>query len=376
MRCDPGHVKIKNVRCGRHGFVICIFYLLLFFVALSLSCRQKAPVESDVNAPAVVVTVNGVDITEDDVEALVKPELEKMTAKVQQLPPELVKQYKSQLRQLVRDKLVTEQLLDERVEQANIVVTEEDVITQLKENGSLQQPPLSLEEIQKIIEARGENFDEYVRHIQTSKEMKYQKFMETQWAGKINVTEDDARKYYSENPNEFKISEQVRASHILIKPDASTDADPNEAKAKAKVKAQNLLKQIREEADFAELAKANSDCPSGADGGDLDFFGRGIMAAPFEKAAFALKPGQMSDIVETRFGYHIIKVTDRKGASVVTFEQAKINIINKLKQEKEIEFVKEYIQALKEKADIVYPISKEPEPEPDNAALPSQPGSK
>ena len=127
---------------------------------------------------------------------------------------------------------------------------------------------------------------------------------------KIDVTENDANNYYSGNPKEFETPEQVKASHILIASDTSdTSVDPNDAKAKALAKAEQLLAQLKDGADFAELAKANSTCPSASKGGDLGFFSKGDMVAPFEEAAFALEPGQLSDIVETKFGYHIIKRT-------------------------------------------------------------------
>ena len=116
----------------------------------------------------------------------------------------------------------------------------------------------------------------------------------------------------------LQIQEWVRASHILIKPaDADTNVDDqpnakNEAKAAALVKAEDLLEQIKNGADFEALAKEHSSCASAAKRGDLGFFPRGRMVASFEKAAFDLKVGQVSGIVETNFGYHIIKVTDRK----------------------------------------------------------------
>jgi len=97
------------------------------------------------------------------------------------------------------------------------------------------------------------------------------------------------------------------------------------------------------------------------------------MVAPFEKAAFALKPGQLSDVVETRYGYHIIKATDHKDAQVIPFEQAKGDIINKLTLQKQSEIANEYIESLKSKANIVYPPGKEPKP--DSPALPALPSS-
>ncbi len=112
--------------------------------------------------------------------------------------------------------------------------------------------------------------------------------------------------------------EQVRVSHILIK---AADLDPdvaeppnaqNEAKAAAVAKAEELLEQIRNGADFEALAREHSSCPSAAKGGDLGFFARGRMVSNFEKVAFDLKVGEVSDIVETIFGYHIIKVTGHR----------------------------------------------------------------
>ncbi len=356
MRRYPELLKSGNAGSKRQRFLLFIFYVSLCFVAWGSACRPKAPAKPE----NVAVTVNGVGITETEVQALVQPELDKIAAKAAQLPPEFAEQYEEQVRQWALEKLISEQLLDEQVKEAEINVTEEEVISQVREILADQQPPLSLEQYRERLKEIGRSFDEYKKEFR--KQLGYQKLMEPQWADEINVTEDDARKYYSENPKQFEIPEQVRASHILIKPDISDpNIDPNEAKATAKAKAEDLLKQITEGADFAELAKTNSGCPSGAKGGDLGFFGKGQMVAPFEKAAFQLKPGQLSDIVETKYGYHIIKVTDRKDVSVVLFEQTRDEIIKGLVRKKQAEFIKEYIQSLKDKAHIVYPPGKEPE---------------
>jgi peptidyl-prolyl cis-trans isomerase C len=334
----------------------------------SLSCRPKSPEETDADKPTpdataesdadkIAVTVNGVDVTESEIEELIKPRLEMMARQASQLPPAFAEQREKELRQQALEQLISRQLLDERVKSENIVVSEEEVISALAKMLSAQEP-LSLDDLKKQIESRGQSFDEIKQ--QTQKGLAYQKVMEAQWAGKINVTEDDAKKYYDENPKRFETPEQIRASHILIKPvftDPNVDpnADPNEAKAKARAKTQDLLKQIKGGADFAELAKAHSTCPLAPKGGDLGFFPRGQATLPFEKAAFELEVGQISDIVETEYGYHIIKVTDHKDAGVTSFEQAKDNIIEQLTREKQSEFASKYIESLKAAANIVYP---------------------
>jgi peptidyl-prolyl cis-trans isomerase C len=332
-----------------------------------LQIRDKTNPDSG----GIAVTVNGVDITETAVDAKVAEQIGRMKMPTQ-LPPEFLGQYKKRLRQQAVENMIVEQLLEEEARAVGVVVTDEDVLAHLKESGSRQSPPLSLGDIKALIEAQGRSFDEVKEQIRSSKGMGYQKLMEAQWAGKVNVTEDAAQRYYLENKKRFETPEQVRASHILIKPDtAAPDGDPNEAKVKAKAKAEELLKQIKGGSDFAALAKANSGCPSSAKGGDLGFFGRGQMVAPFEKAAFQSKVGQVGNVVETRFGYHIIKVTDHKDHSITAFEQAKDDIINRLKQEKRSELAKKYIESLKAKAKIVYPPGKEPMPARPPAVAPS-----
>jgi peptidyl-prolyl cis-trans isomerase C len=353
------------VKDKRHDFLFVAFYLLLFSVVCGLACRRKAPSESDVNTPkqtaavetpssGVAVTINGVNIMEAEIEEMIKPQLTRLAEQASNRSPALIEQYKTLLRQQALEAIIARRLLDEQVKGTNIAVTDQEVIDQINELISAQKPPLSLEDFKKKMEEYGQSFDEIKEQVRMG--LVYQKFMEAQWAGKVDVTEEDANDYYSKNKKQY---EQVRASHILITPDISDpNTDPNQAKAAAKAELQDLLKQIKDGADFAELAKAHSDCPSAANGGDLDFFTRGIMAPPFEKAAFEMQVGQVSDIVETEFGYHVIKVTDRKDS----FEQFKDEIIKTLMRKRETDFAKHYVESLKAKANIVYPPGKGPKP--------------
>jgi peptidyl-prolyl cis-trans isomerase C len=359
---EKAKTKLKNSL----RFILCF---LLIFITVSLACRRKPAPEEDAYVPEpnvaqevsdpVVVTVGGTNITESQIEAQIKPEFDRMAAKAGQLPPAFAEQYKKQLRQAALERLVVEQLLDEQIQQSNISVTEQEVTEKIEQIAAQQQPPLSLEELKMRAAASGKDFNELRQDIHRG--LSYEKLFQAQWEGKIDVTESDANNYYSGNPKEFETPEQVKASHILIASDTSdTSVDPNDAKAKALAKAEQLLAQLKDGADFAELAKANSTCPSASKGGDLGFFSKGDMVAPFEKAAFALEPGQLSDIVETKFGYHIIKVTDHKDAGVVSLDQAKGDIIEKLTRGKKADIAREYIQSLKDKANITYQSSQEP----------------
>lgn len=133
--------------------------------------------------------------------------------------------------------------------------------------------------------------------------------------------EKQALAVYKANPKKYEVAEQVKASHVLVK-----FGDDRKA---AKEKAEGILAELKGGANFAEVAKAKSDdTGSAARGGDLGLFGRGRMVKPFEDAAFALQnPGDLSDIVESQFGYHILVLTERKPAGVKPFEEVKDDLI-------------------------------------------------
>ncbi|MCI4431913.1 MAG: peptidylprolyl isomerase [Burkholderiales bacterium] len=148
----------------------------------------------------------------------------------------------------------------------------------------------------------------------------------------LNVPEEELRSYYNENTARFTTPEERRASHILIKAEKSASA---EIRAKAKAKAESLLEEATKKgASFAELARKNSDDPGSAErGGDLDFFARGNMVKPFEDAAFALKAGETSGVVESDFGYHIIRVTAVRGGEKKSFEAVRAEIEDERKKQ-------------------------------------------
>jgi peptidyl-prolyl cis-trans isomerase D len=146
---------------------------------------------------------------------------------------------------------------------------------------------------------------------------------------KVTVTGQQIERSYNDNIQQYSTPEQVRASHILIK--STGKAEDDEA---AKKKAEELLAKVKAGGDFADLAKKNSqDEGSAAKGGDLDFFPRGQMVAEFDKVAFALPPGQISDLVKSQFGYHIIKVTDKRPATTKTLAEVRTQIEDQLKYE-------------------------------------------
>ena len=145
---------------------------------------------------------------------------------------------------------------------------------------------------------------------------------------KVVVPPADIEKAYNSSIEQYTTPEQVRASHILLKTEGKTDAD-------VKAKAEAILKQVKAGADFAELAKKNSEDESNAkNGGDLDYFGRGRMVPEFDQAVFAMQPGQISDLVKTQYGYHIIKLVDKKSAATRSLAEVRQQLTDQLAYER------------------------------------------
>ncbi|MBF0118806.1 MAG: peptidylprolyl isomerase [Desulfobacterales bacterium] len=178
------------------------------------------------------------------------------------------------------------------------------------------------------------------------KDLFVQEFIAKKIEQNVKVTPEDLKSFYDKNPQKFLRPEMARASHILIKVDKGVD------KEKAKKQIEGILEKVKKGEDFANLAKQNSQCPSAAQGGDLNYFDRTRMVKPFSDAAFALKIGEASGIIETEFGYHIIKLTDKKPESTVSFDEAKDKIEQYLKKSKVQKDIEDYITKLRKDAKI------------------------
>jgi peptidyl-prolyl cis-trans isomerase D len=176
----------------------------------------------------------------------------------------------------------------------------------------------------------------------------------------VSFTEEDLRKYYTENASRYGVPEERRASHILIKAERTAAADE---RAKAKAKAEELLAQVRKNpGSFAELAKKNSqDEGSAVNGGDLDFFGRGAMVKEFDAAVYAMKQGEISNVVETDFGYHIIQLTGTRGGEKKPFEavrgEVEAEVRKQLAQRRYAEAAEQFGNVAYEQSDSLQPVA-------------------
>lgn len=174
-------------------------------------------------------------------------------------------------------------------------------------------------------------------------------YVENEIRSGIEVAGSDARSYYDENREYFRQEETVRASHILIQ--TPEDADEEELKA-AYDKISDIREQIVEGADFSELAREYSDCPSAENGGDLGEFGPGRMVPPFDRAVFSMKPGELSKPVQTQFGFHLIKLVEKNDGKVIEYDDVKNQITDYLTDLEVQAEVSRIVVELRNKAEI------------------------
>jgi peptidyl-prolyl cis-trans isomerase C len=249
-----------------------------------------------------------------------------------------------QLREQILENLIARELLLQECRKMEIKADQNEVDEQL---GQLKGRFSSEAEFKSALSEM--DITEETLRTQIERDMSIRRLLDKQVVEKIVVSAAETKTYYDNNPDAFKVPEKVRASHILIKVDAQAD---EAEKAKARKEIESIQRKLQKGEDFAALAKEFSEGPSGPEGGDLGYFGRGQMVKPFEDAAFSLKNGEISDRVETRFGYHLIKVTDRQTESTMAYKEIQEKLGNYLKQEKIKTEVQSYIENLKKSAKI------------------------
>jgi peptidyl-prolyl cis-trans isomerase C len=285
--------------------------------------------------PQVLATINGQPVGREELESAVKDAEARAGRPVPATERDAV--YRGLL-----DRVILMKLLANEAKVRGIAVTPQEVtdrIAQIK-----QQFP-SEAEFQKELTKRHTTMAQLQE--EQRRDLVNAQTIEAEVAPRLAVTDQDLDAFYKANPDQFKEPETVRASHILF--GAAKDA-PAADKAKVKAEAEGVLKRVKAGEDFAALAKQYSKDPgSAAVGGDLNFFPKGQMVPPFDAAAFAMKPGEISNLVETDFGYHIIKVTDRRTDRMVPLAEVKDRLSEFLKQRKQRELVEQYLLSLKAK---------------------------
>lgn len=294
----------------------------------------------------VLVRVNGATVTRGEVDEKIETFV---GAQLAMVPPEQRDQVRAQLSDKVLDEMIVKTLLSQAADQKKIAVSDEEVAASLREIGS------------KLPE--GKTIADYLQHLGLSEaelsreigeELRIEKLLEGQMASATEPSEAEVTRFYTENIDRFQLPERVRVRHVLI---AVTPGDDDAAKAEKRTRAEKIRDRLTADGgeSFAAVAKAESDCPSKAQGGELGEFARGEMAASFEEAAFARRPGEIGPVVETEFGFHVMQVEERHDAGTVELAEAKPMILEHLTGEKKQAAVQSYIDGLRSTAKIDYP---------------------
>jgi peptidyl-prolyl cis-trans isomerase C len=308
--------------------------------------EDAAPVPAPVPAPdpledlepdAVVATVNGTEYTKAQVE-------KKVTEVSQQYRGQIPPGMEGQLAQQALNNLVDQQLLLEAAASEGMTAADEDVQKQYDQFASRAPSP---QEFQTALTSMG--FTEESFRVEIGKNLVIEKLLAEKLADAKAASQEDVEAYYRDNPDQFAVPEQVQASHILIN---SAAEDTPEVKAAKRQQLADLKAEIDNGADFAALATEHSDCPSKARGGDLGLFTREKMVKPFSDAAFAMEVGQVSDVVETRFGYHLIKVTSKQSPGTTPLTEVQPQLQNFLNQQNKEAAFNDYMETLRSASDL------------------------
>lgn len=320
----------------KYGKYICALFIALAVISIS-SMGLAGEKQAKEDKAAVV---NGVVITQED--------LEKEVNRAEQRALSMGRPFSDsqvpEIKKAVLGDLIDRELLYQESQKQGIKIKDATVNEQID---TLKKRFKTEDEFKTVLSKM--NLTEDSIRAELKRALAVQGFIEEKFINKITISDKDIKTYYDNHPNFFKQPEKVQASHILIK----VEPDADEAKkAEARKKLEKVQEQLKKGEDFAGLAKQFSEGPTGANGGDLGYFEREQMVGPFSEAAFALKPGEVSDIVETRFGYHLIKTVDKKPATVTPYEEVKGRIEEYLKKERVQKEITPYIAELKNKAKI------------------------
>ena len=287
--------------------------------------------------PDVLARVNGEAVKKEDFERMLRT-IEARAG--QPIPPER----RDEILRGALDQLITYTLLSQESRNRGVKVDAAEIDAKM---GQLKSQFPTQEAFDKALKDRGMTAESLRKDAQV--DLSVTKLMDAEVATLPGPSDADAKDFYDKNPDRFKEEEQVRASHILVRVDPKADAA---AKKRARAEIDAVLKKVRAGGDFAKLAQEHSQDGSASQGGDLDYFSRGKMVEPFNTVAFDLKPGQVSDVVETQFGYHIIKKVDHKAGRTVPYEEAQGKIKEYLTGQKKQQHADGFIENLKKKSKI------------------------
>jgi len=310
-------------------------FLLLIIFSLFFGSLDKAEAVID----RIVAIVNQEIITLSEVEKYAETAEKELRSE----DPIQRKEEKKQLYRKIIDKLIEERLIEQEAKKLGIKVTSKEIEAALEE--IKQRNNLTQEEFERALAKEGLSIDALKKQIE--KRLQNTKLINFSLKMDVKMDEKKLREFYEKNIDRYQRTEQYRPAHIFFAiPKDATPAEIQEIKKKC----QAVLEKIRRGEDFGEMALLYSEDTSSKDKGDLGFFRKGELLAVLEKEASRLKVGEVSGIVRSEFGFHIIKLLDRKGGGVIPFEE----VVEKVKKdfmENEMEKAfKQFLTNLKEKS--------------------------
>jgi len=323
-----------HLNCKKLFLVAIISLVLASIGPISSLADEKKPSEDR------IAVVNGSVITQEDFNR----EMSRARQQVASTGQTLNDSQLSEIKKEVLRNLINLELLYQASQENGIKIDEEAVNKQFK---ALKARFPNEEKFKDALSKK--NLSEETVKSQMGQGMAIQKLIDEKIVQKITISDKETKAYYDSHPDFFKEPEQVKASHILIKVEPKFDESQ---KAEARKKIETIQQKLKEGQDFAALAKEFSECPSSEKGGDLGYFRRGQMVKPFEDAAFSLEPNKTSDIVETMFGYHLIKTIDKKPETIIPYKDVKDKLEQYLKQEEVKKEIKLYVDKLRKKAKV------------------------
>ena len=303
-----------------------------------LCCTISA--EAQLNAYGTAARVNGVDISNEKVERNFEEYQRDKEINIAAIRyPNRV----TMMRQEVLESLIAQELIWQAAQEHDVIASDDMVDDAMQEAGAQF---ASQQDFIGRLAAEGYTVASYREHL---RQMLSAQHYLASIAADIDVSDAECQEFYIANPDKFELPEGMRASHILLRLPATADAA---AREQVSQKAAGLLARLEAGEGFAALAIEASEDTSAAQGGDLGYFSRGKMVKPFEDAAFALQPGEISGIVESPFGLHIIKVEDHQSAQTVPEAVARERIKAHLTEQKRQQLAADEIASLRASASI------------------------
>ena len=310
----------------------------LFFAMTALGGVTSVAPAQDFNLAA---KVNGAEITRARVQSGIDASMREGSINYGGITqPQQMKR----MQQQILDQLIAQELLWQEARREGFIATPaqvEQALDQMRSRYGTE------DAYRQGLERNGFTADSYREDLR--RHISVRRWVQESLATSIAVSDAEIHDYYVANPSQFVQPGQVNPRHVLIKVDPGAD---EATIAAARQRIEQILAEAKQGADFAELAKRHSEGPSAPRGGDLGFVSRGQLVKPFEDAAFALQPGEISDIVRTRYGFHVIKLQARREGRVVPEAQAAPSLRNYLGSIKLQEAVEDRVRSLREQGSV------------------------